>query len=116
MSASDPTPGRRTKPPDCFPPAEVALPLRFVRWVRRGALAAVTLACLAGFVLAVLAILVANVTSEFFEWSMIPALFRQKHVISAIKLSALTSGITLGMVVTFALGCTYLCLSLLRLL
>lgn len=81
--------------------------LRLVRWARRNALAAVTIACLAGFVLAVLAIIAADLTSEFFEWSRLTGLFAQKHVVTAIQLSAVTSGTTLGLVVLICVPAGY---------
>ena len=87
------------------PPGTAATTCR--RWLRRHALAAVTISFLALFVAAVVSIILADVTSEFFHIRTVGELFRSPHVLAAMKLSAVTSGITLALVVVFCIPMGY---------
>ncbi|MGB2820103.1 MAG: ABC transporter permease [Phycisphaerae bacterium] len=77
------------------------------RWIERYALAIVTLSLLGLFVAAVLSIILADLFSRFFHFHMLVELFRSAHVVAAMKLSAFTSGVTLGLVVLFCMPIGY---------
>jgi molybdate transport system permease protein len=87
--------------------ARPSLLRRIGRWLGRCLLAIVTLSFLVVFVGGVASILLADVTSRFFHWSMLPDLFRQPYVVAAMKLSAATSFTTLGLVVLFCVPIGY---------
>ena len=106
------TPGEKTPPPP--PPAtgqtpggRAAPPRRLGRTISRYALAAVTLGFLALFVGAIVAILVADLASRFFRIDVLAGLFGSPHVLAAMKLSGMTSGITLVLVAVFCVPIGY---------
>jgi molybdate transport system permease protein len=78
-----------------------------LRMVRRYGLAVVTLSFLALFTGMVLAIIVANIFSRFFHFATLVELFHKPLVVAAMKLSAVTSLTTLGLVVVFCIPCGY---------
>jgi molybdate transport system permease protein len=89
-------------------PAAPARP-RFspLRTARRYGLAVVTLTFLALFTGMVTAIIVANIFSRFFHFATVVELFQKPLVVSAMKLSAVTSLTTLGLVVLFCIPAGY---------
>ena len=80
---------------------------RFWRGIGRHGLAIVTLSFLGLFVAAVLSIILADVFSRFFHFRMLPEMFRSPQVVAAMKLSAFTSGVTLGLVVVVCIPVGY---------
>lgn len=76
-------------------------------FLRRHLLAIITLGFLAAFVAMVLSVVLADVTSLFFHVRLLWELFDSPHVVAAMKLSAVTSGITLLLVVVFCIPVGY---------
>ena len=102
-------PSDETRPADApegepLPPRPAWSPLRTLR---RYGLAVVTLSFLALFAGIVVAIIVANIFSRFFHLSTVVDLFQKPLVVQAMKLSAVTSLTTLGLVVLFCIPCGY---------
>lgn len=92
------------------PAAQAApAPPRFspLRTIRRYGLAVVTLSFLAMFTGMVLAIIVASIFSRFFHFATLVELFHKPLVVAAMKLSAVTSLTTLGLVVLFCIPAGY---------
>ncbi len=78
-----------------------------LRIIRRYGLAVVTLSFLAAFAGMVLAIIIANIFSRFFHFATLVELFHKPLVVAAMKLSAVTSLTTLGLVVLFCIPAGY---------
>ncbi|HUT01812.1 MAG TPA: ABC transporter permease [Phycisphaerae bacterium] len=89
------------------PRPEPGLLRRAWRRANRYTLAVVTVGFLLLFVGAVMSVILADLTSRFFQWDILFGLFRQPHVLAAMKLSGFTSGVTLALVVLFCVPIGY---------
>jgi molybdate transport system permease protein len=101
------TPGEKTSAPHRLARDGAAPPGPLARAVSRYALPVVTLSFLALLVAAIVAIIVADLASRFFHVDVLAGLFDSPHVLAAMKLSGLTSAITVVLVILFCVPVGY---------